>query len=66
MKDAKLIGWEDVLIEKNNDLFEVENHDHELFYFYSSLYDIILLMLPVLVVVSICIWDVGEAKPIKV
>lgn len=54
------------MIEKNNDLFEEENHDHYLFYFYNSLYDIILLMLPVLVVVSISIWDYGEQQPITV
>lgn len=66
IKQAKLIGWEDMMVEKNNDLFEVENHDHYLFYFYNSLYDIILLMLPILVVVTIGIWDIGEAKPIKV
>ena len=44
----------------------MENHDHYLFYFYSCLYDIILLMLPILVVVTIGLWDIGEAKPIKV
>ena len=54
-----MIGWEDVMIQKNNDLFEEENHDHYLFYFYNSLYDIILLMLPVFVVVTTCIWDMG-------
>ena len=66
IKEAKLIGWEDIIIEKNNDLFEVENHDHYLFYYYNCLYDIILLMLPILVVVTIGLWEVGEAKPIKV
>ena len=66
IKEAKIIGWEDVLIEKNNDLFEEENHDHHVFYFYSSLYDIILLMLPILVVVTICVYDLGEAAPITV
>lgn len=54
------------MIEKNNDLFEEENHDHKLFYFFNSLYDIILLMLPVLVVVTICVWDMGESKHITV
>ena len=66
IKEAKVIGWENLIIEKNNDLFEVENHDHYLFYFYNSLYDILLLLLPVLVVVTICIFDVGRPNPVTV
>lgn len=66
MTNARITGWEDVIIEKNNDLFEEENHDHQLFYFFNSLYDIILLLLPVLVVVTIGIWDANESKHIKV
>jgi hypothetical protein len=66
IKEAKMIGWENIMIEKNNDLFEHENHDHYIFYFYSSLFDIILLMLPVLVVVTIGVYDMGEKKHITV
>ena len=61
-----MIGWENIIVEKNNDLFEHENHDHYIFYFYNSLFDIILLMLPVLVVVTIAIYDMGEKKHITV
>jgi ABC-type multidrug transport system fused ATPase/permease subunit len=66
MREAKLVGWEDVMVERNNDLFEEENHDHALFYFYSSLYDIILLMLPMFLIMTICVLDMHKPDPITV
>lgn len=66
IKEAKLIGWEDVITEKNNDLFQEENHDHELFYSYVTYYDITLLMLPIFVVFTITLYDANEEDPITV
>ena len=66
MTEAKLIGWENVIVEKNNDYFIHENEDHLLFYRYASLSDIVLLMMPVLVVVTICIYDLNQPNPITV
>ena len=43
-----------------------ENHDHQLYYFYSTLYDITLLLLPITVVVTISMYDIGEADPITI
>jgi hypothetical protein len=65
-KAAKLIGWENLIIEKNNDLFIEENHDHSIFYSYLTLYDITLLMLPIFVVATITLFDVNEDDPITV
>ncbi len=65
-KAAKLIGWENLIIEKNNDLFIEENHDHDIFYSYLTLYDITLLMLPIFVVATITLFDVNEDDPITV
>ncbi len=55
-----------MIIEKNNDLFIEENHDHMMFYRYATLYDITLLMLPILVVVTITLYDMNEEFPITV
>lgn len=66
IREAKLIGWEGLLTEKNNDLFIEENHDHGLFYSYATLYDITLLMLPIFVVFTITLYDVNEEDPITV
>lgn len=66
IKPAKIAGCESLLIEKNNDLFMEENHDHELYYLYSSLYDITLLLLPIMVVVTISLYDIGEPNPITI
>jgi ABC-type multidrug transport system fused ATPase/permease subunit len=66
IREAKLIGWEGLLTEKNNDLFIEENHDHGLFYSYATLYDITLLMLPIFVVSTITLYDVNEEDPITV
>lgn len=66
IKEAKLIGWEDLIIEKNNNLFILENHDHSQFYTYSTLYDISLLMLPIFVVSTITLYDINEEDPITV
>jgi len=65
-KEAKLIGWEEVIIEKNNDLFIEENHDHDIFYSYMTYYDITLLMLPIFVVATITVFDANEDDPITV
>lgn len=43
-----------------------ENHDHEEYYLWSTLYDITLLLLPVMVVVTVALYDIGEANPITV
>ncbi len=66
IREAKVIGWEDSIIESNNDFFIHENQDHKLFYFYASLYDISILMLPVLVVSTICVYDINSSNPITV
>lgn len=66
IKSAKLAGCEDLLIQKNNDLFIQENHDHEQYYLYSTLYDITLLLMPIMVVVTVALYDIGEANPITV
>lgn len=66
MREAKLIGWEGLLTEKNNNLFIEENHDHALFYSFATLYDITLLMLPIFVVSTITLYDVNEEDPITV
>ena len=55
-----------MLIEKNNDLFIHENHDHEEYYHYSTLYDITLLLLPIMVVITVALYDIGESNPITV
>lgn len=54
------------MTEKNNDLFIEENHDHQKFYSYATLYDITLLMLPIFVVSTITLIDVNEEDPITV
>lgn len=38
-------------------MFILENHDHYLYYNYSTLYDITLLILPIIVVVTISMFD---------
>lgn len=65
-KGAKLIGWEDIITEQNNDLFIEENHDHSIFYSYVTYYDITLLMLPIFVVATITLFDSNEDDPITV
>lgn len=54
---ARIAKSEGIIIEKNNDLFKHENHDHLLFYRYSTLYDISQILLPIAVVVSIALFD---------
>lgn len=66
MKSARLIGYENIIIEKNNDLFIEENHDHCQYYSYCTLYDITLLMLPIFVVATITLFDYNEEDPITV
>jgi hypothetical protein len=55
-----------MLVEKNNDLFIHENQDHHLFYFYSTLYDITLLILPIIVVVTISLFDASREGNITI
>lgn len=55
-----------MLVEKNNDYFLHENHDHSLFYRYSSLYDIAQLLLPIAVVVTSLIFDTNNKQPMTV
>lgn len=66
IREAKLIGWESLITEKNNNLFIEENHDHSLFYSYVTLYDITLLLLPIAVVSTITLYDANEEDPITV
>jgi ABC-type multidrug transport system fused ATPase/permease subunit len=66
MKEAKVIGYQNLIVEKNNDLFIEENHDHQMFYRYATLYDITLLILPIFVVVTITLYDMNEEYPITV
>ena len=61
-----MASCQSLLIQKNNDLFIHENHDHELYYFYAALYDIILLLLPIMVVITISLFDAGQADHITV
>jgi ABC-type multidrug transport system fused ATPase/permease subunit len=66
IKEAKISGHQDLLIEKNNDYFREECHDHQIFYRLSTLYDIILLVLPTIVIVTIALYDLNEADHINV
>jgi ABC-type multidrug transport system fused ATPase/permease subunit len=43
-----------------------ECHDHQIFYRLSTLYDIILLVLPTIVIVTIALYDLNEADHISV
>jgi ABC-type multidrug transport system fused ATPase/permease subunit len=63
---ARIIKNESMLVEKNNDYFLEENHDHSLFYRYSSLYDIAQLLLPIAVVVTSLIFDTNNKQPMTV
>lgn len=63
---SRLNREEGLLVEKNNDFFIAENHDHTLFYRYSTLYDITQILLPITVVISIAIYDYNELNPFTV
>jgi hypothetical protein len=54
------------MVEKNNDLFLEECHDHQTFYRYSALYDIAQLLLPIAVVVTALIYDQNSEDPLSV
>ena len=57
MVEARVVHTEKMLVDRNNDLFIEECHDHELFYRYSSLYDIAQLLLPIAVVVTAVLYN---------
>ena len=63
---AKLLGHQELLIQKNNDYFIAENHDHKMFYEYVTLYDISLILLPILVIVTIALYDLNQPDQISV
>lgn len=63
---ARIIKHESMLVEKNNDFFLEENHDHSQFYRYSSLYDIAQLLLPIAVVVTSLVFDQSNTQPMTV
>jgi hypothetical protein len=54
------------MIEKNNDLFLEECHDHHAFYRYSSLYDIAQLLLPIGVIMTALFFNQNSNTPITV
>ena len=66
IKSARLLGYQDLLMQKNNDYFIQENHDHKLFYQYVTLYDITLIFVPILVIVTIALYDLNEPNQISV
>jgi hypothetical protein len=61
-----LAACEDLLIEKNNDFFIHENHTREEYFLWSTLYDITLLLLPVMVVITVALYDIGMANTITI
>lgn len=63
---ARIIKHESMLVERNNDYFVHENHDHSMFYRYASLYDIAQLLLPIAVVVTSLVFDQNQKKPMTV
>ena len=54
------------MVERNNDFFLEECHDHLTFYRFSSLYDIAQLLLPIAVVVTALIYDQNSEAPMTV
>lgn len=54
------------MVERNNDFFLEECHDHMKFYRYASLYDIVQLMLPILVVVTSMLYDQNSEQAISI
>ena len=50
------------MVEGNNDLFLHECHDHLPFYKYSSLYEILLLLLPLAICCTALIYDKYSEK----
>lgn len=57
IREARVIHSESLMVEKNNDLFLEECHDHLNFYRYASLYDITQLLLPIAVVLTTLFFD---------
>lgn len=63
---ARVVRAESLMVEKNNDLFLEENHDHQLFYRYAALYDIAQLLLPIAVVVTAALYDTNASHALTV
>ena len=63
---SRIVKHESMMVERNNDLFLEENHDHSLFYRYASLYDIAQLLLPIAVVVTSLVFDQNNETPMTV
>jgi len=63
---ARTIRAESLLVERNNDYFLEENHDHVQFYRYASLYDIAQLLLPIAVVVTASVFDQNSQDSLTV
>ena len=48
---------ESLLLEKNNNFFLREGKNQRSYYFYHSLFEITLVLLPIIVAISISIYD---------
>lgn len=57
IQEARLDHSESILLQKNNDFFLKENKVHHEFYHYQSLFEISLLLLPIIVALSISLYD---------
>ena len=57
IKEARIVHAENIMVEKKNDLFIEECHDHLSFYRYSSIFEILQLLLPLAVCCTSLVYD---------
>jgi ABC-type multidrug transport system fused ATPase/permease subunit len=63
---ARIDHSESLLLERNNDCFIQENKNHRKFYHYQSLFEISLILLPIVVALSISLYDHNEETSITI
>ena len=64
ISETRVSHQEGILIEKNNDLFLEECHDHLVFYRYSSMLEILQLLLPLAICCSTLLYDTLSERTI--